>query len=106
MARQFRGNLALDLLDRFIGVGSGQIEKDCRDSSENLPGLLHRNQGVFKRGGILLKGDRAYLFELLGHPGLKGACEMLRLDRCEIGCLKRKLAGRKKWIVLVHCLGF
>jgi len=31
---------------------------------------------------------------------------MLRFDRCEIRCLKRKLAGRKKWIVLVHRFGF
>ena len=58
VARQCRGDVALDRLERVIGIGAGQVEEHRHHLIEAKPALLERRDRVGEVGLRRIPGDR------------------------------------------------
>jgi hypothetical protein len=97
--RHDRRDVALDLLERVVGVGGGQIVEDRGDAIELASGQFQRPNDIAEARLVGIAGDRVDLRFVLGDTLIEGRPEMRGLDRVK----RRRLEGRgpflEKWIL-------
>ena len=84
MRRQLWRVLGLQRLARIVGIHADQAKEHGRGASEDLPGLLQRDDGVVERGRLGVAGDRLDFLEMLGHAAVEAGREnaILILSNC------------------------
>ena len=99
MARQARRDLALDRLQRVVGVAAGEVEEHRRDPAKLAAAALHRLDGVGEARRRGIAGDRLDLADVRVERPIEGRAEMLRRDALERRQLERRRprARRRDW---------
>jgi hypothetical protein len=83
MGGEAGAQLALEGLDRVVGVGASEVEEDRGDPIEPAVGPLHRLDGVGEAGLGGIGGDGVEVRPRLGEGGLEGGTEVLVPDGLE-----------------------
>ncbi len=90
---QLRRDVGLDLLQRIVGVGPGQVEEDAGGTAQHLAGAFHRHQRVLEsRGGRIVR-DGGDFRPMAAHAFGQGGREVAVLDAAKIRCLEFQRAG-------------
>ena len=100
MAREHRGDLALDRLDLVVGRCAGKIEENAGNLVEALAAALDRLDGVGEARRLRIGGDGVDLGARLFQRRLEGGAEVLWLDTLERRRLERAGPGFKQRVVV------
>ena len=91
MRRELWAEVALQRLDRVIGVRAGKVEEHRRDPVQPLLGPLHRLDGIGKARRLRIGRDRIDVRARLRHRRLEGGRELPGVDRGERGQSERRV---------------
>ena len=79
--RHFRRDVALQRLDRVVGMGAGAVPEQRRDARQPVAGDLQRDDGVFEGRRLRVVGDRVDLRLMLGKCRVEGRRKIAVADR-------------------------
>ena len=96
---QLRPDLALDGLQRLVGVGAGEVEEHAGDAVEKLAAAFQRGDGIVEGRRVGLPRCSRDLGIVLGKAALERRQEMLRRDAAERRNFERAGPGLEEGIV-------
>ena len=95
-----RRDLDLQVLQRVVGIRSGDRVKGTQRTGQQVAAALERLERVLERGDRVLRRDGLDLGELLAHAELDCRQEMVVANFVEGRCAERQTAGREQRIVI------
>ncbi len=98
-----RRHLALDRLDRLVGVGAREIVENGRHAIEAAPGALQRLDRVLERRPGRVLGDHLDFRDVVGKRLVEGRHEMLVAHAVERRHLERRLPLPQQGIAGLPC---
>ena len=91
--RHHRRDLALEMLNRVVGVGAGLVPEQRGYAGQFVPGDFKRRDGVGKGRGLGIAGNVIDLGIVRGESMIEGGLEVFVADCLETGQAMRSVPG-------------